>query len=299
MQMELLRTFLAAYRAGSFTRAAQSLGVSQPAVTAQIRSLEKILGKSLFTRVPQGVVATPIGQELARLVEVHVDALETALRRSTASPELNNSTLYIGGPAELVTVRLLPALADLIRDGLRLRVLFGQSDELLTGLAGNQFDLVISTVRPRRRGVVATPLMDEEFVLVATPEIANQVTAERIANEGPAALDGLPVIAYAENLPVLRHYWTTVFDCQPDATAAVVVPDLRGVLAAVAAGAGVSVLPTYLCTGELDRREIVPLCFPEMPPINTLYLATRAGSLTSPHLDLVRSHLLRKAQAWR
>jgi DNA-binding transcriptional LysR family regulator len=299
MRIELLRTFLAAYRAGSFTRAAQSLGVSQPAVTAQIRSLERILGKSLFQRIPQGVVATPIGQELARLIEVHVDALEIALRRSTESPELSNRTLYIGGPAELVAVRLLPALADFIRDGLRLRILFGQSDELLTGLAGNQFDLVISTIRPRRRGLVATPLVDEEFVLVATPEIAAQVTPERIADEGPAALDGLPVIAYAENLPVLRHYWTTVFDCQPNATAAVVVPDLRGVLAAVAAGAGVSVLPTYLCTGELDRREIVPLCSPEVPPINTLYLATRAGSLTSPQLDLVRSHLLRKAQSWR
>ncbi|KAA2260647.1 LysR family transcriptional regulator [Solihabitans fulvus] len=299
MQMELLRTFLAAHRAGSFTKAARQLGISQPAVTAQIRSLEKTLGKPLFKRVPQGAVPTPVGQELARRIETHVDALEIALQRSIEPQTLGSHTLYVGGPTELVTVRLLPALADLIRDGLRLRITLGMPDDLLSGLATSKLDLVVSTVRPRRRGIVATPLMDEEFALVAAPEIAEQVSAERLAAEGASALEGFPLLAYAESLPVLRHYWLTVFEHPPEVSAAVVVPDLRGVLSAVAAGAGISVLPTYLCSAALESGEIVPLHMPEVPPINTLYLATRAGALASPHLDVVRSHLLMKAQVWR
>ncbi len=47
------------------------------------------------------------------------------------------------------------------------------------------------------------------------------------------------------------------------------MPDLRGVLAAVAAGAGVTVLPRYLCVRELTTGALVPLLDPEDPPINT------------------------------
>lgn len=59
----------------------------------------------------------------------------------------------------------------------------------------------------------------------------------------------------------------------------VVVPDLRGVLAAVAAGAGVTVLPRYLCEDDLASGALVPLVTPEDPPINTGFLVERAGAL--------------------
>ena len=58
MDLALLRTFLAVHRAGSLTRAAADLGVSQPAVTAQIRTLEQRVGRELFVRLPRGVAPT-------------------------------------------------------------------------------------------------------------------------------------------------------------------------------------------------------------------------------------------------
>ncbi len=50
MDLALLRTFVTVHRAGSFTRAAALLGLSQPAVTSQIRTLERQLGRPLFLR---------------------------------------------------------------------------------------------------------------------------------------------------------------------------------------------------------------------------------------------------------
>lgn len=67
-----------------------------------------------------------------------------------------------------------------------------------------------------------------------------------------AALSGVPMVTEAEDLPILRRYWRTVFGKQLTARAAVTVPNLYAVLSAVDAGAGYSVLPRSLCQEYLD-----------------------------------------------
>nr|WP_237694636.1 LysR substrate-binding domain-containing protein [Streptomyces sp. SID2563] len=69
-------------------------------------------------------------------------------------------------------------------------------------------------------------------------------------------------------------------------------------MAAVRSSAGISVLPTYLCAEELTDGTIVPLVEPEIPPLNTFYLATRRGSPPHPDLTVLHGHLLMKAQLW-
>ncbi|WP_344342835.1 LysR substrate-binding domain-containing protein, partial [Kitasatospora putterlickiae] len=76
------------------------------------------------------------------------------------------------------------------------------------------------------------------------------------------------------------------------------VPDLRGVLAAVTAGAGWTVLPGYLCRAELASGALRLLHRPEDPPINTAYLVRRPGPSANPHVALVRERLLAAARTW-
>lgn len=76
------------------------------------------------------------------------------------------------------------------------------------------------------------------------------------------------------------------------------VPDLRGVLAAVTAGAGFTVLPRYLCRDELASGALVALHEPQDAPINTGYLVQRPGASENPHVALVRERLLDAARAW-
>ncbi|MEV4096004.1 LysR family transcriptional regulator [Streptosporangium saharense] len=284
MSLDLLRTFLAVHRSGSVTRAAEHLGLSQPAVTAQIRALERTLGRPLFERLPRGMAPTPAAEELAGRVAAPLDALdELDLDDATGAPE---RAVHLGGPAELMSVLALPALAPVVAGGLRLRVTLGLADDLLTALTGGTLDLVVSTVRPRRgAALTAEALCDEEFVLVGAP------------GWGLDRLETAPLVAYAENLPILRRYWRVVFGTRLTRVPALVVPDLRGVLAAVVAGAGVTVLPRYLCTAELTGGLLVPLLEPELPPINTLFLVSRAGRL-HPAAVTVRDHLLRRGRSW-
>ncbi|GAA1230505.1 LysR family transcriptional regulator [Oryzihumus leptocrescens] len=298
MDLHLLRTFLAVYRAGTLTGAAAQSGLSQPTVTAHLRALEEQLGQQLFVRLPRGVAPTTVAEELAAQVAAPLDALEAVADRGLASPETWARPVHLAGPAELTAALVLPALAGLVTRGLRLRTSLGLSQDLLDGLPSGRFDLVISTIRPRVRGVTAAPLTDEELVLVAAPSRASRVDRARLAREGPARLAGVPLVAYAEDLPLIRRYWRSVFDARPGGDASVVVPDLRAVMAATEAGAGITVLPRYLCAGQLAAGSLVLLLDPVVPPINTLYLATRAGSGRQPHVDAVREHLLSAARGW-
>lgn len=294
--LNLLRTFLAVYRSGSFTAAAQLLGLSQPTVTTQIRSLERQTHRELFERLPRGVAPTAVADELAARVAAPLDALAEATghgprERSRAEP------VHLAGPAELLSTRALPALAPLVTEGVRLRVAMGLTEPLLDELRAGRHDLVIATTRPRGRTLSAVPLTDEEFVLVAAPALADRV-ARRPAADGPAALHDIPLITYAEDLPIVRRYWRHVFGRRLNCRAAVSVPDLRAVLALVTAGAGYSVLPRYLCAGELSSGALVLLDTPEDAPINTGFLVQRPGTSDNPHVTLVRDRLLEAGRTW-
>ncbi|MFF6996297.1 LysR family transcriptional regulator [Streptomyces sp. NPDC008313] len=298
LDLTLLRTFLAVHRAGSFTGGARLLGLSQPTVTTQMRALEERLGSELFWRVPRGVLPTPAADELAERVAAPLDALAEVAGHGSSGEGEPPAPVRVAGPAELLCTRALPALAPLTERGVRLRIATGLTDDLLDGLLGGRFDLVIATTRPRGRSLLSEPLSDEEFVLVASPGWAGRIGLGRPAEEGPAALRGVPLVTYAEDLPIARRYWRHVFGTRLTGPAAVTVPDLRGVLAAVAAGAGVTVLPRYLCADELASGALVALLSPEDPPINTSYLVRRPGGRDHPHADLVREELLRAGRTW-
>lgn len=124
------------------------------------------------------------------------------------------------------------------------------------------------------------------FVLVAAPTWARHV-------DGPEDLDGIPLVAYAQEAPILRRYWRTVSGTRLTRAPEVVVADLRGVLAAIVAGAGASGLPTYLCGPSIAAGRLQLLAQPSVPPVNTLFLAHRAAALGQPGTAMVHAHLLR------
>ncbi|MFF8726994.1 LysR family transcriptional regulator [Streptomyces sp. NPDC015171] len=294
LDLNLLRTFLAVYRSGSFTGAGRLLGLSQPTVTTQMRTLERQTGRVLFERLPRGVAPTAVADELAVRVAPGLDMLAGAAGPD-AVPGPPAEPVHLAGPAEFLCTLALPALAPLVTDGVRLRVATGLTDALLDELRAGRHDLLIATTRPRGRTVSAVPLMDEEFVLVAAPSWAERLRAP-LAAEGPSVLHSVPLVTYAEDLPIARRYWRHVFGRRLSCAAAVTVPDLRGVRAAVAAGAGFTVLPRYLCADELASGALVPLHEPEDPPINTAYLVQRPGAPDNPDVIRVRDHLLHAAR---
>src|SRR3954469_4319868 len=297
LDLNLLRTFLAVYRTGSFTAAARLLGLSQPTVTTQIRTLERQLSRELFERRARGVTPAPYADELAARIVQPLDSLAMVAGPAGGAQDAPAEPVHLAGPAELLSRCVLPGLAPLVDKGVRLRITPGLTEPLLDDLRAGRHDLVIATFRPRGRILTAVPFNDEEFVLVASPTWAQRLGAPASVTAA-GALHGVPLVAYADDLPIVRRYWRHVFGRRLDRQPAVTMPDLNAVKAAVAGGTGFTVLPRYLCAEELRSGTLVLLHEPDDPPINTSFLVQRPGTSGNPHVALVRDHLLQAARDW-
>ncbi|WP_426262756.1 hydrogen peroxide-inducible genes activator [Sphingomonas sp. PWP1-2] len=140
-----LSYFVALAEAGSFTRAAERMGVSQPSLSQQIRALETIIGAALFERGGPAIL-TPLGRDLldrARRILLDVVDLED-FRAISADPLIGTIRL---GVSPTLGAYLMPALvARLHREHptLRVHVREGLPTALATGLATGVHDLILA-----------------------------------------------------------------------------------------------------------------------------------------------------------
>lgn len=287
MDLRHLETFLAIYRHGNLSRAAEELFLSQPAVSAHLKALETQVGRPLFTRQARGVIPTPAADTLARRTIGPMQALRASALALEEDADQLDRTVYIGGPSDCLSVAVLPALAPVISQGLSVRAMTGSTKELLERLGAGDLDLVVATAPSRVRGVELAPLFTETLALVAGP-----AWRDRLDGADPEALAAAPAVAYSEDLQLIRRYWRSVFASTPSFDAAVVLDDLRGVLELVAAGAGWTVIPTYLAARYIAAGSIVLITWPKEPVTNTLYLAVqrarRADALITPLANQLR-----------
>ena len=292
-----LRSFLAIYRAGSLTGAAKLVHLTQPALSQQLKALEVQLGKRLFTRRPRGLEPTPAAHGLAAAIAPHVDALGAIAEDARGSEEIAG-TIALGGPAELLGKRVVGVLAPLVERGLVIRLSFGLPGPLIDELAAGELDLAIATQRVARRGIDYERFYTEELVLVAGRAWTARLPKKLFEQHGAHALEGVPLVAYGDELPIIRRYYRAMFEVRPTVRAQVIAPDLRAVMHAVIAGAGVSVLPKYLCADFLTRGELMEIGPGRPPPTNALYLASRTAGRRPPRVDLIAELIRRSAAGW-
>ncbi|GAA5210189.1 LysR family transcriptional regulator [Microbacterium kyungheense] len=294
-ELDLLHTFLEVHRAGSITAAAARLGVSQPAVSERIARLESELGVALLVRSARGVTPTEAGDALAARVSEPVDRLRDVWAAPVAVPA---EPVRIGGASDVTAARIIPALAPLAQADVRIVFTLGLAHDLLRLLVAGELDVVVSSVRAPMRGIRYRGLVDEEFVLVGAPAAARSIDPVRFAADPAAALQHLSLVAYDADLSIVRRYWRSRFGHRPSNPVSMVVPDLRGVLAAVVAGAGISALPRYLAQPAVDAGAVVVLHRPEEATINTLHLAIRTGEPPSSGAARVIDALVDRAREW-
>jgi DNA-binding transcriptional LysR family regulator len=284
-----LRTFLDIYRAGSLTRAAQRLGITQPAASAHLAALEEMLGKPLFIRQARGVTPTAAADDLARSIAAELDALEATTARARARSDQLIGTVHIVGPAEYLATQIGPALAPLVSDGLRIRLQTGNRERIYAALDDGHADLAITASKPDGQRLGFKELRRERLLLVAGLSIANRTKARNVTAK---LLCGLPCIAYDENLPLIRPFFEHVFARSPDMQAVATAPDLRILTGMAIAGAGWTVLPDYLCAEAISSGDLVTLPSARSGPDNALYLVWHKTALRHPRVVYVRDFLV-------
>ncbi len=166
-----MRHLAAAVTAGSLSAAAQQLGLSQPALSNSLKSLEADLGLVLLERHPHGVRATAAATALLEHAQQVEQELASAMTRLTHLKRQRSSSLRIGcGPSE--ATRLLPlALLQLLQQqpGLQVVVEYGLNEALMPMVRRGEVDCALSSV-PRSAAhpeLQHTPVQVDEAVIVA------------------------------------------------------------------------------------------------------------------------------------
>lgn len=274
LETVLLRSFVTAVRAGSISRAAISLGQTQPALSQQLRRLESAVGRSLLHRSPSGVSPTRAGEELLpyadRILSLCAQALTETGRALTGH-------CRVGLLEDLAASRLPQALADLARlhPGATLEVLSLSSAEMRTAYGAGRVQLVLDHVPDvpgPARWTVRRPL-------VWAVGQGVDVTADPL----PVVLFSDPCFWRTSVLEALEHAgrpWRVAFESN----------SLVGVLAAVRAGLGVAALMPANLEPAMACHDTDAV--PTLPDVE-LGLARHPGSEGDPLIDAVEGALRR------
>lgn len=165
MDLRSLRYFIAVLEAGSLSRAAGSLYVAQPALTAQIKKLEAELGPRLFERSHAGVTPTPAGMQLyedARRLLSDADAVRERIQRLPQGPE---GSVTVAAPFLLASLLLGPVLAGLKQSHPRIRVFVLDDLSLMVrkAMLDRRADVGILVDTPQLENLRCMPLARESI----------------------------------------------------------------------------------------------------------------------------------------
>lgn len=256
LTLRQIQIFLAVCRQQSYSKAAEELALTQPAISAQIRQLESVVGESLFDYLGKRLYLTSAGTALQRagrdmlqrLVALEMELAELrGVMQGTLSLAIESSAQYFM-PAEL---SLFAARHPQV--GVVLEVV--NHGDALRRLRDNLDDLVVMGQLPQDRALAFTPFRDNELIAVATNahplrETRNipllQLSAEMLLVREAGSGTRRAFEAYC-------HEQSVVFRQQRQ------LGSLEAIKQGVRAGLGLAVLPREACVGELQQGELIEL----------------------------------------
>jgi len=279
MDTRQLAAFCEVVERKSFSHAAERLGVTQPAVSLQVRSLEKRLGTKLLDRSGRRVEPTEAGQRLYRLAQ-RMLTLEDQLLEEVSSADavgVLRGELALGastGPGGTVVPVLL---GEFQREHPELSVALSISDtnRVIEQVAERELELGIVGASPRHRGVVFEPFFRDEVILVVPP--GHRFAGKEISL---ADLRGEPLILMQEGAgvrQVIEHELRNGPVRLRDLDVHLELGLQESVKSAVAAGFGVTFISRSGVEAELAAGTIASARVKGLEPAREISLVRPAG----------------------
>lgn len=275
INLEWYRSFIAVYRVGTVSGAAEVCFLTQPAVSQHVAALEKAVGAALFLRRPRRMVPTERGKELYTQIAQSFDKLEQTSQRLIGSATTENPLLRVGSPLEYfyeVMVERLPSAS------FRLWFEFDTAPNLAQRLEQNDLDVIVTPQRTPSRTINYQYLTEESFWLVGSPQ--QKLPIDPLLSENLDAFEAWLVnqrwISYGVELPIIRRFWQQIFHHRPDFQPILVMPNLHTIIKAVELGYGLSILPDYLCRRGVEAKRLKRLWSPPSTVSNELWFGFRS-----------------------
>lgn len=294
ISLKQMRAFVAVARAGSFTRAADQLFITQSALSSLIRNLESELDLRLLDRTTRRLELTDAGTELLGALEHLLSDLDRMTSDLRDVNVIRRGRVRIGA-TPLLASTFLPVAVQAFGErypGITVRVLDDASAKLMQALEQGDIDLLIATLDGDHPELASTVVLTDGMVLVCRSD-------HRLGDAREAAWSDLssePVIAMCEGSGL-----RTIMDQTMASIGATVKPSqevnhVATAVAMVAAGMGIAVLPAYSVRfGEAAGVRAVPLTAPTVQ--RHVSLATLKRRTPSAATQAMADHLLEFARS--
>jgi DNA-binding transcriptional LysR family regulator len=260
LNLDQLRTFADVVALKSFSAAAARLGISQPAVSLQVRGLEQRFGVKLIERVGRRVVPTAAGAEFlarTRVVEAALDAIAEAMLPHAAGTA---GRVRLGTGATACIYLLPPLLRELRQKfpALEIVVSTGNTPDMLRAIEENRIDLGLLTLPAGGRALEVRPVLDDEFVLIAP-------RAMRLPREiNAAALATLPLVQYEPGANTRRVLDEWALRAGVPLKSVMELGSVEAMKELVGAGLGCSVLPRMALRAREQRQFVMRSVKPKL-----------------------------------
>lgn len=257
MELSALRYFRTIAAMGHMTRAAQVLGVTQPALSASMKKLEAEVGAPLLDRTGRGVVLTEAGR-------VFLERITDAIRQADAGVEavrrlvgLEEGSIRVGGGAT-ATASLLPPVVSVVRKrfpGIRFYVREAGSLAVAAAVLSRELDLGIVTVPlkggggkwglPGAEELMVAPLVEDELRLIVPPGPPNSPTAWKGRKPGEfrwEEIADMPFVAFEGGTAVRAIIDQAAADAGVRLNVVMELRSIESIKQMVAAGIGVGLV---------------------------------------------------------
>ena len=278
MELEArLRAFAAVAREGSFSRAAETLYVSQPAVSKHVAALETELGRQLLVRNRRGATLTPSGQVIADYVLRAEELLANASRALSTGEDAQIGTLAVAASGIAGTYLLPTTLARFreVHRAVNVEFRVATSGEVLELVRAHEVELAVagaSTVPPE---LEVEPLVDDEIVLVGPHSLGGR----RLR---PKDLDGLTWIEREQGSSTRAAVEAARWDMGFRAVRTLELPSWEAVKLAVAGGNGIAAISRFAIDLELRAGRLAVLDVPRWHLTRTIAVVTARGVPLTP-----------------
>lgn len=278
MDINQLEVLVAVAQEQSFSRAADRLHRTQPAISQAIRRLEAEIGESLFDRSSKDGTLTAAGQVLYDYAQQMLN-----LRRSAQASIRELSDLQRGKvslSANEYTVMCLLPIIKLFRDihpHVKIEVKRSLASRIPSEVLGRDVEIGVVSFKPSDESLKAVPVVMDELVLIVSPE--HPLAQRKVVSIRELGVESF--IAHNVPSPYRERVVRTFEKYKTPLNISIEMPTLEAIKRFVEQRAGVALLPRLAAQAEIANGSVVALSVPEMRFERRLYLIYRKnGSLS-------------------
>jgi DNA-binding transcriptional LysR family regulator len=295
MTFHQLRIFLAVARHGSYSRAAGELLLTQPAVSAQVRELERTLDATFFERVGRTIVLTEAGKELRAYAERICALIDEARLAMQELDGLKRGRIAVAA-VSTAGAYVLPSLLGAFQKrypGISINLEVANRALARDRLLHNEVDLVVMGRPPEEVPHVAEPFLSDEIVVIAAPShplaTAKRISVDHLAREVFIARE----VGSGTRLNADEFFRQQGVKLQ----VGLELGDNSAVKEAVAAGLGIALLSRHALRMELTLKRLIVLDVAGLPLRRQWFVVHREDKHLSRAAIAFKAFLLTSAEA--